>query len=418
MNASGIFRKAALDRLSSPEQLDQTLTVASPRGWAAALVVAAAMAGVVVWSVVGAIPVRKAGQGLLIAEGGRVLDAPALGGGTLSELLVGLGDEVTAGEPVARISNPDLSLQLANLRAVVAERRDARTRLEQDLADEARLREASLAAQREALDTRLNAARSRLSYQQGRLSDLEALLAQKVVTRDALARARDEVAQARQDLAEVESGTADLRSRKIEADIAAERRRREADEAIAEAERRVAELEARAARGAVVTAPETGRVTEIKQLPGAQLSAGQAVLALQTGGETLEVVMFVPPADGKAIRPGMPVQISPSTAPRESFGTLTGELVSVSDFPVSSDGIRAIVDNPGLVESFVQAGPPFLARVRIDRDPSSTSGYHWTSSKGSDLALSAGTLASVEVETATERPIDMVIPLLKEWTGL
>lgn len=418
MSASGIFRKAALERLSSPEQLDQALTVATPRGWAATAFVALALAGVVVWSVVGQIPNRTAGQGLLIAEGGRLLDAVAQGDGVLSDVLVDIGGAVTAGQAVARIANPDLALQLQNQQAVVAEREAALSGLEADLARETALRQAAMAARTEALRTRLAAARARLTYQEQRLADLEALPPQSVASRDALARARDDVAAARQDLAEIETGAADLRARELEATLDSERRHNALQGQIAEARRRVGELQARSSRGGVVLAPETGRVIELKQLAGARVTAGQPILALQTGGDSLEVVLFVAPRDGKSVKPGMPAQINPSSAPREAFGSLKGEVVSISDFPVSMEGIRAVVDNPSLAQSFVTAGPPFLARIRLDRDPDALSGYRWTSSKGADLVLSGGTLATVEVETSTSRPIDMVVPLLKEWTGL
>lgn len=45
--ARQIYRKKALDRLDSPEQLDQLLTIVSPMGWAALL----ALVALVIWAI-------------------------------------------------------------------------------------------------------------------------------------------------------------------------------------------------------------------------------------------------------------------------------------------------------------------------------------------------------------------------------
>ena len=61
-----IFRKVALERLSSPEQLDQLMQVTSPKGWIALLSICGLLAVVVVWGFVGTIPTTASGDGILI----------------------------------------------------------------------------------------------------------------------------------------------------------------------------------------------------------------------------------------------------------------------------------------------------------------------------------------------------------------
>ena len=48
-----LFRKAALDRLSTPEQLDRTLYVTTPKRWIALVALLAMAAAIVVWAVKG-----------------------------------------------------------------------------------------------------------------------------------------------------------------------------------------------------------------------------------------------------------------------------------------------------------------------------------------------------------------------------
>ena len=72
-----LFRKAALDRLSSPEDLDRLVSISSPRAWIALFGIGLLLAVAVAWSVFGTIPTRVKGQGILINSGGRLFDAVA-----------------------------------------------------------------------------------------------------------------------------------------------------------------------------------------------------------------------------------------------------------------------------------------------------------------------------------------------------
>ena len=60
-----MFRKAALDRLSSPEELDQLLRVTRPRSWVALLALGVLLLVGLLWSVFAVIPTTVSGQGVL-----------------------------------------------------------------------------------------------------------------------------------------------------------------------------------------------------------------------------------------------------------------------------------------------------------------------------------------------------------------
>jgi len=65
---SSIFRKVALDRLSSPEELDQLSRITSPRGWLALAAVAVLLLALLVWSIFATIPTSVSGEGVLAAS--------------------------------------------------------------------------------------------------------------------------------------------------------------------------------------------------------------------------------------------------------------------------------------------------------------------------------------------------------------
>jgi hypothetical protein len=65
LKASGLFRKAALDRLTSAEQLEQLVQIERPLGWPALALLLAVLAMALVWIWTGSIAVQAEGRGVL-----------------------------------------------------------------------------------------------------------------------------------------------------------------------------------------------------------------------------------------------------------------------------------------------------------------------------------------------------------------
>jgi hypothetical protein len=63
---TSIFRKESLERLSSPEQLDQLMQVVSPKSWLPLASLASIMALALVWGFLGRIPITAVGKGILV----------------------------------------------------------------------------------------------------------------------------------------------------------------------------------------------------------------------------------------------------------------------------------------------------------------------------------------------------------------
>src|SRR4051812_24435207 len=103
-----MFRRAALDRLSSPEGLDTLLTIGSARSWLALIAVLALVAAGLVWSVVGTIPISIRATAVIVRPGG-VLGARATIAGRVAALMVKEGDAVRKGQPIATIDRSDQS---------------------------------------------------------------------------------------------------------------------------------------------------------------------------------------------------------------------------------------------------------------------------------------------------------------------
>jgi hypothetical protein len=100
-----IFSKAALDRLSSPEELDQLMQVTTAKGWLALLGLGAILVVALIWGFLGNIPTKVDGQGILLRTEG-VYHISSTAAGQVIELYVNVDDMVAEGQTIARVVQP------------------------------------------------------------------------------------------------------------------------------------------------------------------------------------------------------------------------------------------------------------------------------------------------------------------------
>lgn len=73
---NSLFRKTALNKLASPEQLDRLMQITTLPGWLALLALGGLVAAAVVWSVAGRIPLTMQAQGILQPDQSAVIFIP------------------------------------------------------------------------------------------------------------------------------------------------------------------------------------------------------------------------------------------------------------------------------------------------------------------------------------------------------
>ena len=100
--ARNMFRQQALERLSSPEQLDKTLKVTSPGSWLVLSALGLVVAGVIVWGFVGSVPETTMAQGVVIHQGG-VGPIVATQAGIVEKRLVQPGAVIKQGQPIFQL---------------------------------------------------------------------------------------------------------------------------------------------------------------------------------------------------------------------------------------------------------------------------------------------------------------------------
>lgn len=97
-----LYRKSALERMASPEQLDKALKVTSPLSWLPLGGVTLIIVVTAIWSVMGRIPVTITTNGI-IASPVNTNAVYTENAGTVDSVYVSVGDEIRPGDEVALV---------------------------------------------------------------------------------------------------------------------------------------------------------------------------------------------------------------------------------------------------------------------------------------------------------------------------
>ncbi len=415
-----LFRQAALDRLSSPEQLDRLGPVTTPKGWLALLTFVALITGGVLWSIYGEIPTRVSGKGVLLTSGG-VVNVVSVCEGPIGKLHTGPERTVGKGDVIATVSQPELlkQIELAGEKVRELELRDRQS---------AQFSEKDLGVQREAFSKKrenlaesIRVLRERRKWFQERAASRQQLLERGLITRQDLIDTQNRLQQAEMELKDAEHQLKQISVQEMEpanrAEQEAVRRRLE----INEAKRELEGLEKRLDLNVNVFSPCDGRVLEVMAGEGDIVRAGSPILSVEPAHHAergLEAIVYVSPADGKKIEPEMAAQVTPALVKREEYGFIQGKVRSVSQFPSTAEGMMNVLANEQLVKGLTASGAPIAVRVDLAVDPGTVSGYRWSSGEGPAIKVTSGTLCDVYITVRKQSPISLLVPMFRRATGL
>src|SRR5258708_6359282 len=414
---TNLFRKVSLERLASPEQLDQLLRVTSPKGWVGLSALFLLLATAVVWAFAGSIATKASGQGVIVRTGG-VLSVVSRGSGLILSLDVKVGDKIRANQIVARIAEPVLVEKMKASHEALAEARQARQRSLEIRKNGTRLSQEAL--QRE----RANALRQvKELEEQAKLAaeDIpveEQLLAKGLVTKQQTIATRQKLIGIQGQIASMQAQIKQLDAQQLSLDAANLQADAEMQARISNLDRDVAGMEQEVNLAENVVSPYVGEVLEVKVDAGGAVAGGQPTLRIRPDAHNLELLAYLPSAQAKDVNNGMEVQASPATIKREEFGFMKGKVVYVSDYPVTSAALMRNFQNEMLVTALTANGPVTEIRLVLEVYPSVSSGFHWSTPKGAPVVISSGTICNIDIVTRRPKPATLPLPYAKENLGL
>jgi len=118
-----LFRTAALERLSTPDRLDQTLRLASSKAWMALAAILIIIGATAFWAWKGSVATTVSGMAVIVRTGGMVTLSAQGNGGQIVALNVAVGDRVKRGQVVARIAQPILLERIHSTEEALSEAR-------------------------------------------------------------------------------------------------------------------------------------------------------------------------------------------------------------------------------------------------------------------------------------------------------
>lgn len=349
-----IFRKSALDRIASMDQLDQTMTVIKPSNVLALISFAIIVAVAFVWGFVGSIPDTVAGTGVLINSGG-ISSIKYSNQGTVKNVFVSVGNTVENGQIIARIERQDL------LDGILIQ--------ENKLSGLQKLRDVILASNKG------NASKQEIMKQ---------LYNKGLITQ-----------------AEYTSS--------VQTEMSLEQQ-------IVELKQQILLSREEYKTATQVISHCSGTVIEVPVKKGDFIQPGNTITLVKTDDDDniSEALIYFPLSEGKKVQSGMKIGVIPSIVKQEEFGYIQGIVTSVSEFPVSTYYLVNSLQSESLASVFAQGGPLIEAKVSLVPDPATYSGLKWSSSKGPSQKIGTGLICTATVSTSSKKPIELVIPTLKK----
>lgn len=408
---SNLFRKAALDKATSPEQLDLVMQVTSPMGWLAVATIGVILFVIGIWSFVGTIPDLVEGQGVLI-RGERLAEIKASAPGTLARMDVAPDMMVQAGQVIAVI-NRDKS----EVERKIALKQDQLNRLRtQHLSDNAS-DEMAFSRNRALIGAKASEVES-LRRQRATQADL---VNRGLKPENALFEFDRRITATRGELSALENENAVIQSRMGP-------RLNEQKNIEGEIEYLKGDL---AQTASEIKSPEAGRVVEVIKSVSDKVGEGEPLIRLETARPTgpnaamgfcdgnIHAVIYVPGQDAGKVHPKQLARVSPVDVKKEEYGYIIGTVEWVSTFAASTDDMKEKLKNDRLVQSYTEKGPVFEARVCLTFDPENKSnGLKWSSSTGPPKKIGSGALCQSSVVVDHKKPYTYVIPSVRRALGV
>lgn len=314
MEKSQIFSQEALDKLRSPEKLDEMLPITTPINWMALIAILVLLFSIILWSIFGAFTVKADGMGLIMDSAG-VLNISHVATGKISKIYIKPGEKIKKGDLIAHMEQAEQT---------------ADTRMAQYGMDLA-------ANDRDAMNR---------AYQ------YNAKEYQKTVAED-------------------------------------------------------------------IYSDYEGIVDEVMVDEGSMISAGVPICSVRItqNREDLTGFLYIPVDKGKRVEKGMTIQLAPNGTDISQSGSLIGVVRTVSQYPVTAQGIQQHLGNSQLAQFILQAEQGAVMEVTFDlvKDEDSESGYLWTSKVGEHKPITPGSFCTGSIIIERKPPIEKVFYKLSQW---
>ena len=162
-----------------------------------------------------------------------------------------------------------------------------------------------------------------------------------------------------------------------------------------------------------------GIIDEVMVDEGSMISAGNPICSVRItqNREDLTGLLYIPVDKGKRIEAGMSIQLAPNGVDVSESGSLLGVVRTVSQYPMTAQGITQHLGNSQLAQYVLQVEQGAVMEITFDlvRDADSESGYLWTSKVGEHKPITPGSFCTGSIIIERKPPIEKVFYKLSQW---
>ncbi|HCN50550.1 MAG TPA: NHLP bacteriocin system secretion protein [Chryseobacterium sp.] len=418
--SAGFFRKSALEKLSTPEKLDQLIKVTGPKAWIALFTVFIALGTGICWAVFGTVKTKLNAIGVVL--GGEVHEVVATSQGQLIKLHIAIGDKVKKGDVIATIQQPELYQQIEDAKAVLSDRKFEMGKLMAYGSQGNQLEGKLIDQNRVSIQGEIDSEKKKLAFLYNQLESENNLLSKGLIIKSQVAGTKQQIDASKNTIERLKGQMVQASSQQHNLGFDLQQKITLQNQRISEAERNLQFLSERYETQNKIKSPYDGEVVEVLTDAGVVVGAGTPLFKLKNIGTEklagLKGVLYIPSQDGKKIKKGMEAFVVPSTVQPQEYGFIEGKVTYVSDFPITQQGMMTSVKNDQLAKGLLASGPLFEVHVEFEKDPNSYSGYKWTSAKGPNVSIKEGTSCSGKITINQEPPATIVVPAFKKFFDL
>ena len=413
------FRESALEKIASPEQLDEMMQITDPKEWIALVAFLLLTITLMLWSIFGIMRDTVDGMGILVQEGG-VQDVIAISTGQIDKILFNENDIINKGDLFCLISQPGINKTILDNQQLINElERKHEEFLSYGIKD--------LILAKKVLDEReiiLNEGITRVNekilFFQEQVSSGDDLLQKGLITKASQLQSKQNLSYAKEELKNNINQLKQIDKSRIDLEF---QQKQKIDQLVQELnglKRHQTSLEQSLERTSKVVSPYTGRLLDIPIDIGNVVQPGTVIAKLDIEGEkgVLKGIFYVSANDGKKIKNGMEVRIMPGPVKPEEYGVMYGVVRSIAGFPSTTQAMLQSLKNDQLVMMLSKLGAPFEFIAEPIKNNNTISGYKWSSKNGPPFTIGSNTPASIQITVKKQRPIILLIPFLKKFFGL
>lgn len=404
-HSGGLFRKAALSRLTAGEHVDELLQVSRPSDW----IITSTLAGMgiiaIAWAFFGRVPVMVDGQGLLQPKDGIAKIIAQQSGTVQSEPPVN-GTAVEKGDLVVKIYR---DVEIQQLKDAIEKERLAKREYEvhkrtysERIGDSEiikLMKDNIPKLEKLCEDKKRSYIKTKELHKMKYVTDTQLLAAEQAATGSLQSLHEARIQLVKEQMLE----KTDL--------IQAEGRYLDTQQQCKEIRQSLKESE--------YYAPISGNISELTLKRGVRVPANTPICLITGKGPAILVYLFFATEDAKRIRAGQEARISVSGYPSDTYGKLLGKVTAVEMLPASSNLIEESCSySETLTKQLLSGKPVNRVSVILKIEGKGKELTYKKTSVGQSFTITSGMICLGSIVIEEQVPITLIIPALKRWFGI